>query len=150
MALQKGPIEPKWFDGRTKWADLMWGRFRRGQHINLSEVDALALAVRNMSRFGESHDHRILAFNDSQVTVGSVSKGRSSRRALMSKIRRLTAVLLAARYDLGLRWVPTAFSPADEPSRRRGRRGRNRKWIRTTTTIGTAACHGPPLALPPL
>ena len=80
MALYKAPITPGWFDGRTDWADLQWGRFRWGQHINLSEVDALAMAVRNMSRFGGTHDHRLLSFNHSQVAVGAASKGRSSSR----------------------------------------------------------------------
>lgn len=119
VAMQKAPLEEDFgVHRRRHWCDVTWGRFKHGQHINLGEADALLKAVRAASKRQPMHHHRLLIFSDSQVVVGSCSKGRSSSKVLLHKVRRLSALCLACRITLGLRWIKSAENAADEPSRR--------------------------------
>ena len=116
------PLPRSWFASSTTWSEVVAGLFRFKQHINLSELDALLLAVRILVRQSSAHDSKVLTLSDSQVVGGSVAKGRTSSQGLARKLRRLNALLLACNVDLGVRWVPTPQNPADESSRRIGRR----------------------------
>lgn len=119
VAMQKAPLNPRWIDGRQRWSATRAGRFRYAQHINLSEADALQLGIRDVPRHPEAHDHRLLAFVDSQVVVGATAKGRRGSRTRMAKVRIIKALCLAGRLDLGSKYIKSADNPADEPSRRR-------------------------------
>ena len=120
--MNRVPLPTSWFDSGATWTELMAGLFRHKQHINLSEMDALMLAVRVLTRISAAHDSKVLALSDSQVVVGATAKGRSSSRGLARKLKRLNALLLACKLDLGVRFVPTLQNTADESSRRIGRR----------------------------
>ena len=122
--MNKSPLAEHWVYGEKKWVPWLSGRFRHRQHINLSEADALLLGLRGITRDVSVHGHRLLVFNDSQVVVGAVAKGRSSSRALLRKVNRINALVLVTRLDLGLRYIRSADNAADEPSRRRARRFR--------------------------
>ena len=54
---------------------------------------------------------------DSQVTLGSASKGRSSRPGINFLLRKMASVLVAHDMRAFLRWVPTKRNYADGPSR---------------------------------
>ena len=60
---------------------------------------------------------RVLIFTDSLVTLGALSKGRSSARQLLRVCRQAAAVQLGCRIRLYLRWVPSERNLADGPSR---------------------------------
>lgn len=118
-AMTKSPLDERWTDGTHRWCTTHSGRFRYGQHINLSGADALLLYIRALAKCSETHEHKACVFNDSQVVVGATMKGRSSSRALLRKVRRIGALSMASRISLGLRYINSASNPADEPSRRR-------------------------------
>ena len=122
VQMNRVPLPNGWFDSRTTWTELVAGLFCHKQHINLSEMDALMTAVRILVRLPEAHNSKVLSLSDSQVVVGATAKGRSSSRGLARKLRRLNALLLACKLDLGVRFVQTLQNPADESSRRIGRR----------------------------
>lgn len=85
------------------------------------ELGALLLMVNAVARDGRSHSKRLLAFCDSQVSVGASTKGSSSAKALASRLKRLCALLLAADLPLGLRYIRSKGNPADGPSRQHKR-----------------------------
>ncbi len=65
-------------------------------------------------------DHRILLFTDSQVSLGVLTKGRTSAHTLLSVHKTIAALCLAAGLALVPTFVPTHLNPADGPSRFHG------------------------------
>ena len=59
----------------------------------------------------------MLMLVDSQVTVGAVSKGRSSSRRVNYWLRRIAGLCLSFALFVDLVWIPTKANPADAPSR---------------------------------
>jgi hypothetical protein len=60
---------------------------------------------------------RLLIISDSQVTVGCISKGRSSSIGLNKIVRRMAALGLAHKVKFYMRYIRTHRNPADGPSR---------------------------------
>jgi len=102
-------------------ASLRWGRpvgydFVSIQQINLQELAALAGEVERRCRAGLAKA-RLLMICDSRVVVGAVARGRSSSRVLNSRLRRLSARLLASGVELRVIWISTHFNPSGASSR---------------------------------
>ena len=60
---------------------------------------------------------RLVIAIDSRVTLGAVSKGRSSSVQVNGLLRALTGWLILGRVRPYLLWVPSDANPADFPSR---------------------------------
>ena len=119
--LNRSALHPAWAE--VQWEDVLSGGFTRREHINLLEAEALSKMVRTLVKDPRCHGHDMLCLCDSQVVVAVLAKGRSSSMALLRKVRRINALLLATRVELQLRWVPSEQNPSDGASRRhRGRR----------------------------
>ena len=73
--------------------------------------------VQKMLETGNLFGQRLLVFSDSQVTIGALAKGRSSRPLLNYVCRRAAALRLAFTTRVCWRWVPTHRNHADAPSR---------------------------------
>ena len=100
------------------WSVILASRWRRDEHINVLELRAVHTAVRWALSYPLTFGCRIRILSDSKVTIGCVSKGRSSSASLLRRMRCLSASLLAAGVGVDLQYVPSALNPADEPSRR--------------------------------
>ena len=81
------------------------------------EAKAALNAMRHKSRQMTCWGRRHLLLTDSQITMGLLTKGRSSRPALNSVARKAAAIQLAFEMRFYLRWVPTKRNHADGPSR---------------------------------
>ena len=114
------PLGERWLEAK-RWAEVGGQRFRRREHVNFGEAEALLQMVKLIARRPELHGSRVLDFADSRVVIGAASKGRSSSYRLLLKLRRLCAYTLAAGLDVGYRYVKSKDSPADGASRWRGR-----------------------------
>ena len=90
---------------------------RRGAHINVCEHRARRSWLRKLARDPSNHGTRQLLGLDSQVTVGSAAKGRSSSKAINHECRKLMPLLIAAEIQEGIFWIRSASNPADGPSR---------------------------------
>jgi hypothetical protein len=90
--------------------------WKREKHINVLEVEAVVSYVKLLIRRGVTNRRGIICV-DSRVALGAAAKGRSSSRALNCVLRRLAGLCLGAGLTLEFRWVPSAFNPADAPSR---------------------------------
>jgi hypothetical protein len=88
-------------------------------HINVLEMQTLAVTVRRVTSSPDAAGCRVLfllvGYNTS--VVAAFAKGRCSSFALLSKLRQLSAVVLAHGIFPVSVWVPSESQPADEGSR---------------------------------
>jgi len=102
----------------SKWTTIIASPWTREEHINILEVRSVYTAVRWVLSSLNCIRRRIYILCDSQVTVGCISKGRSSSNSLLPRLRQLASVVLASGVRLYLHWIPSELNPADGPSRR--------------------------------
>jgi hypothetical protein len=79
---------------------------------------AASTAIRWMLSHPKSINKRVMMMNDSQVTVGVMSKGRTSSHILLRRMRSISAHILASGIEVYTRWIPSQLNPADKPSRK--------------------------------
>ena len=91
--------------------------FRKPSHINLLELKALLKLVTDLVK--RKRPFRFVAFVDSIVTRGSVSKGRSSSLAVASILRQICALCVVGGLYGVTPFVPTRHNVADDPTRDR-------------------------------
>eukprot|EP00435_Cladocopium_sp_Y103_P052133 s394_g16.t1 len=104
--------------GHWLWKVLLSYQWKqKDQHINVLELVAVLDLLRRLGRDSKFHSKRMVTLVDNQVAVSSITKGRSSARALQGPLRRINAVCLAAHFRLCLGWIKSKWNPADGPSR---------------------------------
>ena len=96
------------------------GRWLHEGHNNLLQARIAVGLVRHFSRDPSACGQRVLAFTDSLVGLGILTKGRSSVRPLNHLCRRAAAISLAFRIRVAWRWVPSERNYSDGPSRGEG------------------------------
>ena len=99
-----------------------------GEHINVLETRAFLLAMRWRARNRDEHGKRFLHLVDSMVTMGAITKGRSSSLRLRRVVAKCNAVLLASHFYPCLGYVRSAENPADRPSRKAEGKSTLRKY----------------------
>jgi len=102
---------------RAPWVPIVSSRWTREEHINVLELRALHTAVKWVMSHSHSIGSRVSVLCDSTVVIGVVSKGRSSSRALLRRMRCMGAWVLGGGLRLDVQWVASEFNPADQPSR---------------------------------
>ena len=102
---------------RAPWVPIVSSRWCREEHINVLELRALHTAVRWVLSHAHSIGSRVSVLSDSTVVIGVVRKGRSSSRALLRRMRCMSAWVLGGGLQLDVQWVASEFNPADRPSR---------------------------------
>lgn len=112
----RGPPASRGWARRTRWSRVAQVKWSRKEHINVGEARSTLLAVRHSSRSPQVRGRRVLIFSDSLVTVGCMSKGRSSSYPLNQQCRRAAAHILFWGTRLYMRYIPSALSQADAPS----------------------------------
>jgi hypothetical protein len=93
------------------WSTIIQHRWRFKEHILLALIWITSCKLT---------DHRITLFTDSQVSLGVLTKGRTSAHTLLSVHKTVAALCLAAGLALVPAFVPTHLNPADGPSRFHG------------------------------
>ena len=92
-------------------------RARRKEHAGQLEAEGAFLALRRAARDVKSHGVRQLILMDAIAVLSALQKGRSSAPTLRSCVKRCSAFLLAANIRPRFGYIPTAWNPADPPSR---------------------------------
>ncbi|CAK0817411.1 unnamed protein product, partial [Prorocentrum cordatum] len=113
-----GAFEALWLNnyvGFAPWQLHCHRLFRKPLHINLLEIDAACDAVGEQGLRFPDCKHNLLL--DSRVSIGAISKGRSSSTAINKLLRRRAPLQLATGSYVGCHFVPTRLQPADAPSR---------------------------------
>jgi hypothetical protein len=101
----------------SRWKESFRWKWEKEEHINILESAAVVTAIRHKCRRTSAWGKRHLVMVDSQVALGALTKGRSSRPGVNLACRRLGALSLAHQIKLYMRWVPTKRNLADGPSR---------------------------------
>ena len=110
------PITDEWTK-RADWHLVFSSTWGHQEHQNVLELRTILNLARHLSRTKASWGHRFLVLTDSLVSLGALSKGRSSSPSLLRLLRRWAAIRMALGISLALRWVPTHRNLADGPSR---------------------------------
>ncbi|CAE8717690.1 unnamed protein product, partial [Polarella glacialis] len=100
-----------------RWKVVMSYAWKETQHINVLETVAVLDLLRKLGRESGIQNFRRMVLIDNQAALGVIAKGRSSSRAMMAPLRRISALLVAGNVRLVLGWVCTDWNPADGPSR---------------------------------
>ena len=103
-----------------RWRLLFKGNWKDVEHNNVLELRTVVQVLRHLARNSNCWRRRVLVMTDSLVSLGVLSKGRSSARALLHLARVAASVQLAFGILLYLRWVPSERNVADGPSRQVG------------------------------
>ena len=100
-----------------EWSTIGCHRWRRTPTLPVGEARAslfaLKHAARSLSGFGKRH----LVFTDSMTGALALSRGRSSTFQLRRVCSQIAALSFATGIQLCLRWIPSEWNPADNPSR---------------------------------
>lgn len=115
-ALPVPPVALHW-DPLHRWKELFRWKWQRDDHINVLEAKTACIAFCHRVRDARCWGKRIMLFTDSQVTLGCLTKGRSSIGSLNRVARRLGSLQLGFGIKPYFRWVPTKRNHADGPSR---------------------------------
>lgn len=102
---------------QARWSTIISSRWNFSEHINILECRAVETAVRWLVSRPASVNSKVLVLSDSLVIIGAISKGRSSSFQILTRLRSLSASILAGGFRLFLKWISTSVNPADEPSR---------------------------------
>jgi len=109
-------IDPRWW----RWRVIISHPWRAGhaEHINKLEARSVLKAIRWRVRRPDRLNQKFFHLTDSAVTIGVLSRARSSSFHLQFTADRINAVLLAGRLRLIAAHVGTKLNPADMPSRK--------------------------------
>jgi hypothetical protein len=100
----------------TPWQVDWEDNFPETAHVNLQE--ALGVKRRLVMSLSEGTERlRIVTFSDSWVVIGAWGKGRSSSILLNGVLRSCMGWQILGGRDMVCIYCPTAFNPADDPSR---------------------------------
>ena len=102
---------------KKEWTCVWRHKWLRQEHINVQEGRALLRAAERVTQTCGRLRRQHLILTDSQVVLGVVQKGRSSRPRLNRFARHLAALSLGYRQLFLYRWISTKINPADGPSR---------------------------------
>jgi len=107
-------VDPEYWHWRTCLA-VAWKH--HGEHINVLEMRAIALALSWRLRNSKHLGTRFLHLVDSMVCLMSLLKGRSSSLRLNGAICKCNSLIAAGFLAQVLGHVRTALNPSDRPSR---------------------------------
>ena len=108
-----------WVDLATSLPFEEVSRWPRGKpcHINIGEVRSYLAAEEKAAE--ERPGSRVLIGGDSQVTAGSVVKGRAASPAINSELRPSLAYTIGSDIVSGGPWLPSKTNVSDGPTRQR-------------------------------
>ena len=103
-----------------------WKDGQGSEHINALELRAYLATLKWRTRRRGNLNTRFFHLIDSQVSLGVLTKGRTAAFRLAAIVEQCNAIQLAGGLHPFLGYVATDDNPADEPSRRFGRKGKKK------------------------
>ena len=107
-------VDTRWWSWKTAAS---WKWQFSADHINALEARAALTELKRRSRSADRMHHRYLHLLDSAVTIGLLTKKRTSSRALNRVVRRFDALELATNCLPVFAFCRSSHNPADAPSR---------------------------------
>ena len=109
-------VSPHW-DAVERWEEVARWTWKRTRHINVLEANVAATAAARAAQRRGIKGKRVLIMTDSQATLGTMAKGRSSALGMKREARKVAAISLAYGIKFYWRYIRTHRNPADGPSR---------------------------------
>ena len=110
-------VPSKWW----RWKEVAAWRFKHEhgpEHINALECRAFLTQLKWRVRSRAGLKKRNFHLLDSQVSIGVITKGRSSSRKLRRILEKIGSLTIASKTSTLCGFVRTDDNPADKPSRR--------------------------------
>ena len=114
---KRAPTADACWDKLSRWSERFRCSWSRLEHNNICEMRTAVLALKHLVRSRASWDRRVLIFTDSLVTLGVLTKGRSSSWPLLRLAREACAYQLILGIRPYWRYIETSRNIADGPSR---------------------------------
>lgn len=114
---EKPPTAAPCWDVLSRWGELFRVAWARLEHNNIGELRIAVMAMKRLARARHNWGKRFLMFSDSMVTIGVLTKGRSSSWPLLRLAREAAAYQLVLRIRPYWRYIETQRNIADGPSR---------------------------------
>jgi len=105
------------WDELERWTETARWTWDLEEHNNVLEARAAAISAKLASADSADWERRHLIISDSQVVIGVLSKGRSSKVQLNRLARKIAAISIATGCKFYWRYVRTHRNHADGPSR---------------------------------
>ena len=102
---------------KRTWQVVGRHRWQYAESMPVYEARATLHAVRHQLRKVSNHGKRHLVLSDSMTATLAFSKGRAHAHRLRRVVQQTSSYLLATGSNLVVRWVPSEWNPADNPSR---------------------------------
>ena len=114
---RRAPTAAKSWDDLGRWHKRFRTTWSRIEHNNIGELRIAVMSLRHLARAAKNWGKRFLLFTDSLVTLGVLSKGRSSSWPLLRLAREAAAYQLVLNLRPYWRYIETDRNLADGPSR---------------------------------
>ena len=101
----------------SRWAERLRVKWSRLEHNNIGELRIAVMALKHLARAEKNWDPRFLCFTDALVSLGVLTKGRSSSWPLLRLAREAAAYQLVLNLRPYWRYIETDRNVADGPSR---------------------------------
>ena len=101
------------------WRTTACYRWKRKLSLPVAEARSTLHAVKHVLRSLSSHGQKHVVLSDSMTAVCAISRGRAHTFELRRVCQQIGALSLATDTAFFLRWVPSEWNPADNPSRGR-------------------------------
>jgi len=111
------PEVPATLLGSDLWTAIASGPWTFTEDISRLESRALLFGLERSVLNTHGGECRVLLLGDNLGVVLAFGRCRSKDFVLLSLIRRFCAIILARGLHVAVRWVPSEFNSADEPSR---------------------------------
>ena len=122
----------------TQWDLVTASAWQRPEeHINIKEGRVALMSLKRLCRTTKNLGTTALTLCDNMGVVLAMERGRSSSGSLNTLCRRAAAYCVGGGISWRLRYIRSAFNPADEPSRRFGE-----DYVRRGTRGGRADALG--------
>ena len=102
---------------RTGWVTVHASRVLGTHNILALEGEALHRAFKHALRSLRVHGRRVLFLVDNLPLAMAVAKGRAKSPLLTRVLLKISALSLATGTRMVVRWIPSEFNAADDPSR---------------------------------
>jgi len=105
--------------GREGWVTVHASRVMGAHNILALEGEALHRAFKHALRSLRVHGRRVLFLVDNLPLAMAAAKGRAKSPLLTRVLHKIAALSLATGTRMIVRWIPSEFNAADDPSRGR-------------------------------
>ena len=102
---------------KRDWRTVVRHKWRAAGSLPVYEARSTLGAVKHVLRSTDNFGKKHLVFSDSMTSTCAISRGRAQSFHLRHVCAQIGALALATNSSFHIRWIPSEWNPADNPSR---------------------------------